>query len=165
MHQCRAPVKVPTQREAPRLPVPTWWSSGPLASSDGYRDGSAVAPSHWEGPMVPRESNTAGSLLPCCKKCEKKLCVVPAHRRHLRTSARAFAIGECHICWRWHGMTTTSLNIVRESSHRRPLDYARVLLTGLALPSAAFLPSHVPKPCPNLGMQGSTVKTIALLAL
>lgn len=57
-----------------------------------------------------------------------------------------------------------TIYIVHESSRLEPLGYACVLLTGLALRSALLLRSHVLKPCPNSGMQGSTVETIALLA-
>ncbi|EUC35800.1 hypothetical protein COCCADRAFT_89968 [Bipolaris zeicola 26-R-13] len=51
-----------------------------------------------------------------------------------------------------------------ESNCLEPLGHACVLLTGLSLRSALLLRSHVLKPCPNLGTQGSTVETIALLA-
>lgn len=58
----------------------------------------------------------------------------------------------------------TTYYIVHESSRLEPLDHACVLWTGLALRSALLLRSHVLKPCSYLGMQGSTVETMALFA-
>ena len=84
--------KTGPKSEAPRLHVQTWVERRPLVSSGRAVDGSAVAPSHLEGPMPPTCIQTMQAACSFAARRREKLYVssllgqvAPANfDRHLR---------------------------------------------------------------------------------